>query len=385
MRIRTEQVAIAAAVGFGVATIVLIGAMRSNPLRAPQVTMVAEPEANEARDAAADAAPSARVAVALDASEDAPRSRFCDDLRNDTIAELARASATFPSCAFDAPEITRTCVSTPHATWGFRVDHAVGGDPNGFGRDRDCDSRGYTVSLVHVDASGTEASIVPVASLQETWKLEAGNAVIDVSMAATWGSLSLRTLAVFDYDGDDDPEILLAGDAADEGPDRSVSEAWTFKGGAIVPYAPLASFADFAVEDVDNDGRPDLLTRGPYEQVEAASALGSSYPAAPAIFAYHSLSNGSFSVTDAEARAYAKSECPKREPLRLVTETFPYFDDGVARNVVCAKLWGTSAGEVTRAWDAACKGWEAGGLSGTECEEWPKALGDVAPPFLLTP
>jgi len=133
--------------------------------------------------------------------------------------------------------------------------------------------------------------------------------------------------------------------------------------------------------DVDHDGRPDLLTRGPYEAVDYPDAFGNSHNAVEPLFVAHSLLDGSFSMTDAVAVAFTRSKCPSRPKLDMTTDTSMSWDYAIATPIVCARLWGSTEQAVTRMWDQSCATADAGDF--WVCQTWPRELGAVKPPFTL--
>ncbi len=332
-------------------------------------------DAAEADAGASDAAPD--MAAPADAG---PCARFAER----TATALSAVEGALHGTDRKPPEL---CVPTARATWALVVERAILRRPwAGMGcarpNDAACEGIGFTLALVHVDAAGKETSVLPLKALHETWKLDGGTFIANATMAPMWGSVALTVLGAFDYDGDDDPEILLEGVAAEEGPDPRTFEAWTFRGGKIVAYAPLAGADVREVKDLDGDGRPDVLGAGPYARVDAESAIGGRYPVAPSFFAMHALPSGAFSRTDAVARAFSMSKCPAQPTLELGGSPLPtQFDEDVAHIVVCAKLWGATAADVAAAWKKVCGGVDASG--GTDCQPWPKELGAIAPPFKL--
>ncbi len=125
-----------------------------------------------------------------------------------------------------------------------------------------------------------------------------------------WGVESARVRVLGDYDGDGDQEVLVTrefwGHEAERGSESSV---WTMKRSALERYAPASSVVVYDVVDADHDGKQDLVTRGPYANIRAWSALGFSYAHGPAIFLAHALADGTFSMTDPVAVAFTKAKC----------------------------------------------------------------------------
>jgi hypothetical protein len=297
----------------------------------------------------------------------------CEAFAKRTARALASVAQAIRVPDWKPPEL---CVVTRRATWGLVVDRAVAGAP--LDEPLAEQAVGLAVILVHVDAHGTETSVLPLGPLQRKWTREGRLVDANLSLNLAWGSVALTVLRVFDFEGDGDPEILLEGTANDEGADRHVTEAWTFRDGAIAPFPPLANLEMRSVEDLDGDGLPDVVTAGPYARVEATDAIGVTFLVAPAFFALHALPGGAFSQVDRVAQDFARGKCGPRGPLDLDSR---WFRDEAAQAVVCAKLWGATAADVTKAWDKVCAGFDAGHSS--RCQDGPKRLGAIGPPFVL--
>jgi hypothetical protein len=299
----------------------------------------------------------------------------CARFAEATSASLATIRGELPSSDWEPP---RLCATSVLGTWALVVDGAIVGSPEGLEED----GVGFALLLVHVDAHGRKTSVLPMKSFHEHWKAhDAAALTVNLTLRPAWGAIEIHVLTAYDYDGDGEAEVVLSASAADEGPDRHATEAWTFRDGAIVPFRPLAEIEIQDVKDVDGDGRPDILFAGRYAGVEAASALGSSYRVAPALFLVHALAGGGFSETDGVARAHARAKCPSKTPLAL--DGSGYFTEEDAQSIVCAKLWGAGPREVAAAWNAVCP--EADASDDTKCQDWPKKLGAITPPFVLTP
>ncbi|MEO8876384.1 MAG: hypothetical protein ABI461_12415, partial [Polyangiaceae bacterium] len=73
---------------------------------------------------------------------------------------------------------------------------------------------------------------------------------------------------------------------------------------------------------------------------------------APTLVA-HSIKGG-FSTTDAFAKSAVAQACPSRPAKIVMLADHIVDEDATARNVICARVWGASADEVTRAISAAC-------------------------------
>jgi hypothetical protein len=145
---------------------------------------------------------------------------------------------------------------------------------------------------------------------------------------------------LFDYDGDGEPELLFTMQAyVGEGTvSGSVGRVYTFKDGAVRPYARARAISWSNVEDVDHDQRPDLV--GLYLSVPVVA---------------HSRPDGSFSSVDGAAQAYAERACPRgRDAVFLPSTEDAGASGSTGWNGACARLWGASAETVIREIDKHC-------------------------------
>jgi len=126
---------------------------------------------------------------------------------------------------------------------------------------------------------------------------------------------------IFDYDGDGELEAIVAGIPSNAGVDEwrghEWREAWAFHAGRWQPYAAARTFALAGVVDADGDGRPDFLTRGPYESVHVVSGMaGAVARAVPPMFVAHALPSRPTAGTQESFRSALGWEtivgCPKR-------------------------------------------------------------------------
>jgi hypothetical protein len=202
-------------------------------------------------------------------------------------------------------------------------------------------------SLLHLDRDGHRSKIAPtIPYTQQEIELDATAPNLDAA-------LSIDPPLLYDFDGDEDAEILLrvswrsgAVEVASRG------RLYTFKDGEIRPYAPARGFNVETLHDVDADGRPDLLTHGPYEgsSRRASSCGGAPYRVHGVMLVAHALSNGTFSQDDAVAMDAAKRACPNPPSEVLVK------GDGAATvaRISCARLSGVSEQAIAIELEAGC-------------------------------
>lgn len=297
--------------------------------------------------------PSPRCEALLDANH-----RVLDDARRDD-ADCDLRLLSFEDASF--------CVEGARAMWGVRLATLVRRPQEGDGHP--CDEIGIEARLVHLDSEGRESSVVP--GLAEEWPMEAGPSVL---VNLSWSS-NIDPPEAFDFDGDGDPEIFIAGNRFDDGEENgeTTRELFSFKAGAISTYVPADGIDFDRLEDVDGDGRPDLVGRGAKLDPVTRSK-------APIIFASHSLLGGRFSSDDAAARTYTRTQCP-------ISPT-PVFAPGwmeskTALDIVCMRAWGVSRDVIEHALDARCHAYEDDPGSVDVCPTWSKQLAAMEPPFTL--
>jgi len=172
--------------------------------------------------------------------------------------------------------------------------------------------------------------------------------------------LKLRSMMVHDLDGNGSKELLLCRDSTDFTGragmwlPQSVQECAVFESRAqgVSRYENAGTYRidDFA--DVDQDGRPDILTRMPFDGFVATDEEGNCPfklcpPNIPTPkFLAHGRADGTFSLTDEAAVEQAKRECKER-PAQI----FEPGDEGLhfgqsLRNFACALVWGAKPSDL---------------------------------------
>jgi len=159
--------------------------------------------------------------------------------------------------------------------------------------------------------------------------------------------------ALFDWDGDGVPEYLhplILTDPGSGGDAIVYGELWSYRAGKVV-RVPEAPSGIRLVRDLDDDGRPDLLV-SPFQ---GKLAFGICYDVFDAnsgespegLFAAHSLSDGTFSLTDRVAIEFAKGWC--QEPPSF------NFSASAYRAIPCGRAWGMDARALGPLIDAHCQ------------------------------
>ena len=95
--------------------------------------------------------------------------------------------------------------------------------------------------------------------------------------------------------------------------------------------------------DADHDGRPDVLTRGPYESLLAIRGLaGSTERIFPAVLLGHSSKDGTFSFDDAVAKKAADDAC-EQSKLRPTHPNAADWTESDALAIACERWHGETA------------------------------------------
>ena len=155
---------------------------------------------------------------------------------------------------------------------------------------------------------------------------------------------------LYDYDGDGVSEIGLMTSHHYGGEDRTEKATmYSWKNGDAIEYKAVPWSFD-AMRDVDGDGRPDLLLKGPFV-ADAPCTYDGELRFAPMQIA-HSLPNGEFSLDDNIAKEVVRLQCGP-----AATELVATNGEGASRNVderltmlrvTCARMAGASADELTK-------------------------------------
>jgi hypothetical protein len=243
-------------------------------------------------------------------------------------SNAARAGLPSPSRALETIESFGRCQRTRRGLWAIVLD-GVRADP-----EDESTFRG-SWSFVHVDAEGREVRV----RRDETWQ--------DILRP------ELTTFALFDYDNDGEEELVWSVRTnVTEGADGLSAGVMTFAQGAIRPLRGTEQVAPDSAEDVDRDGRPDLIVHAPYDSEGDDTPSGFPYNMRGPALVLHALADGTFSRDDAVAQEFARRGCAARVPA--VFPASGEFEGAPA--VACARLWGVPAASVRAAIGRRCQG-----------------------------
>jgi hypothetical protein len=150
-----------------------------------------------------------------------------------------------------------------------------------------------------------------------------------------------RVAFVNDQDGDGIPELAVTAEYYVEGSSARTASIFRFDGSRVERRN-----LDFdAVEDVDRDGRIDLIFQHSDDAGEDCDTGFSAYVSGQRYLA-HAQPDGSLSFDDASAVEYSRKECP--EPPRALAN---------GQDVWCAKLYGLDPAKLPRTCaKSACSG-----------------------------
>lgn len=263
------------------------------------------------------------------------------------------------------PSWAGACMPTASGAWVMVLDDLY---------DTGMESVGGKWGLGYVDEKG-KALFAPLSRsgyLQEAWteglSLEPEDSG-DFDLFLDEGGYTFSS-ATFDWDGDGSEELFLRVETWRMRRTSSAGRIWTFRGGVLRLYGPTRLTNVSAVDDVDHDGRPDLVLTYGSETYISPRVMGSVTRGAVQGLS-HSLPDGTFSRNDEVAQAFVRRSCPA-----------PSANISTQMDVGCARIHGLSADAVVKRLERTCaKDMEAG-----ECDAL-EELRDYAreePPLVLT-
>lgn len=250
----------------------------------------------------------------------------------------------------------RFCHTSPRGTWSVEVESLRRWHMEGEADAEVGYAYGGRWALVFTTPDGRRAVAHPEPDPRGNYNSEGTNIVIANGLVGMFP----ERFAAFDYDGDGTPEIVsVLSTVQHEAPRYSRAQVWTVQDGRVVLYAPAQGIAAVDVEDVDEDGRPDLITHLGYEQLSGARGSGFEYHMVGPRFAAHATAAGGFATDDAGAIAAARRACPPRAGSVIAySEGEPgrryVLDFETAHAIVCARVRGAAPGPIVREVRRAC-------------------------------
>ncbi len=277
-----------------------------------------------------------------------------DSENRDALGMLARKGGSAAIAEF-GKELHHAfrCVETHRGAWGLTIGKLTA----------TADAIGGRWSIVHVDAAGVRVSVSPDATFVVGG---GGQESVTENQNLEWsGTMRIipATPVLFDFDGDGSPEavVVVRMDVIQES-GNSVrvlhGRVWTAHDGKVTLYEPARELIVEEVRDVDGDGRPDIMTHEPYADTTTIQCGSEdAYPVYGPILLAHSLVDGTFARADAQAVLFAKRTCAILPSPALVDERDrPQIVDFArsARNIACARLWGSDKGTLVSEIAARC-------------------------------
>jgi len=259
---------------------------------------------------------------------------FCATLAAENELALKALPASEPGIS--ALRSAASCVVTRRGGWGLSVAGLTAEGGELWGR----------WSIVHGDAAtSARLAFAP----DTTVSFGGGGAERQAPRQNLLWSAARRIVPLaptfYDFDGDGEPEAIVLVETVETNESgRSFTvrrgRVWSAAGNQIELLPGARDFVVEEVRDVDGDGRPDLVTRGPYAALTTLKCGGEEpYPVSGPPLLAHAVVGGTFAWSDAVALDFARRGC-SAVPQPVMVEAQGGIDFAAsARNVVCARLW----------------------------------------------
>ncbi len=361
-----------------------------------------EPQPVEVKDASPDAP---FLLHSLDASNDGSDAALADDanapaaealnphcasvlLANDQkLRAVAAANADCAASAEAARARWHACsVSDSGSAWTVAITSASAQSIPATDPNERCTHVTVTFAVAHVSPNGevalTSPSFADALSSEDLTDHDGGTAAFDLFPPYVETTLTLAQ--TFDADGDGEPELLIS--AARDAPEYTLVSAslWTFRNGKVSVYGGGRFPAIVKMEDVDEDGRPDILTRGPYQGKPAAWFSSVESPWLAPMFLAHALEDGGFTEADLVARSWVKRTCrAKPKAIKLDGGSYVPNNHSIAEQIVCARVWGASEAEAIANVKSVCESTNPDAAAHAPCPDELTQVARIKPPIRL--
>ena len=315
------------------------GGATNTPPVTPSATPSASTSAPPTSSAAATGvvAPVSSGAIGFDACKALDADRAPALARLKELADSKDPMSHAGSFGEEGRRIFSECVRTKSGgAWGLGV------------QDLKEEQHGYSAVAfaIHVDKTGAKASMaLPGQSPRTATRSFAAHDSDRVVFNST---------TVFDFDGDGEEELIIVGhDQTKEGPKDPIGQIVSFKGGQVAMY-PIGQYPFFRTTDADNDGRPDLVTYGPYRSRIPARCNGQASVAQGPAMLLHSKADGTFVKDDQVALNFAKQACEKPGFTVARDDEKRVDDEQTFVNIACARMWGMPIAQANQAVASQC-------------------------------
>jgi hypothetical protein len=208
------------------------------------------------------------------------------------------------------------------------------------------------------------------------------------------GGVTPLEIVASDLDGDGVAEVVVTTRSCwDEGAGcRSEITVSAFRDGNIVRYPPASKLVPSGVEDVDHDGRLDLVVNAPWVAPFSDCFANDHTLLGPRLLA-HARPDGTFSTSDEVAARFARASC-ENAPEGLIVKAkesgeVDYYATGEA--VACARMRGVSTASILGELRVGCAGFAPVEPCPEKppppktCPDWLLAWAKADPPVLIGP
>jgi hypothetical protein len=282
--------------------------------------------------------PVSSAAVAFDACKVLDSDRAPGLARLKEVAESKDPMSHSGSFGEEGRRIFGECTRTKSGgAWGLGV------------QDLKEEQHGYSAVAfaIHVDKTGAKASFaLPGQSPRTATRSYA---------AHDSDHVTFNSATAFDFDGDGEDELVILGqDQTKEGPKDPIGQIVTFKNGQVSLLTTVGPYPFFRTTDADADGRPDLVTYGPYRSRIPARCNGQASIAQGPALLLHSKPDGTFSINDDVAMKFAKQACEKPGFTVARDDEKRVDDEQTFVNIACARMWGMPIAQANQAVASQC-------------------------------